>query len=51
MYSFLLREREFEEKQQRDKRESRDVMGAWTNSRDYDQRVGRVSVPTLCPYS
>ncbi|EEC00578.1 hypothetical protein IscW_ISCW000022 [Ixodes scapularis] len=35
------KEREFEEKQQRDKRESRDVMGAWTNSRDYDQRVGR----------
>uniref|UniRef100_A0A224Z103 Thyroid hormone receptor associated protein complex subunit n=1 Tax=Rhipicephalus zambeziensis TaxID=60191 RepID=A0A224Z103_9ACAR len=35
------KERDFEDKQQREKRESRDAIGAWSSTRDYDQRVPR----------
>uniref|UniRef100_A0A023GCG3 Putative thyroid hormone receptor-associated protein complex subunit n=1 Tax=Amblyomma triste TaxID=251400 RepID=A0A023GCG3_AMBTT len=35
------KDREFEDKQQREKRENRDVMGTWSNAREYDQRAAR----------
>ncbi|XP_037269751.2 uncharacterized protein LOC119161406 isoform X2 [Rhipicephalus microplus] len=35
------KERDFEDKQQREKRENRDTIGAWSSTREYDQRVPR----------